>query len=692
MTNAACRLRQGENYLNLDGRVVIPVGSHYVPNSGPDWPWRVGAEDFDAAFERMAAAGLDTVRIDLIWAAIEPRPGEYDADHLAVIDRIFDAAERHGMSLHPTLFVGGEVGDAYWDLPWASGRNPHTDRELLDYQAAHARHLAARWRDRSSLVAWDLTDEPPFWLYGAQTSDDDARTWTDTIVTALRSVDPDHLITIGTASQEIGHGPFRADVTAPYLDFCSVHPYPIYSPELYPDALRSPRMTLGAAFETALARGAGKTVMLHEYGASNTQFSEQHIADFDRLSTWTSLGSGAAGFYSWCWTDADGSAFRRAPYVRSPHETQFGMTAADGTPRKRLGVMTAMAETLASLDLDGRVSFGPYTTVAMPVPHEFVRPFDRAAFGLDDAPSGSYMPSELAWRPDRDVTLLVRGWLNAYVLAARAGLSVQFDRERLDGQWPDAQLVLAPAPLTTTSNSLVHLRTTTLSGVSDLHDQGRMLYLSLSAETAIPELADVAGVSIADRAPVVSEIRFTMVADFGGLKRGDSLTFAGSSSESNLRGVLLDVGDAEVLATDDAGNPVFTRARIRSGQTVVCAYPIELLLAGRSDAHGPDDDSWRLYAALAEEAGARVPARAEHPELSSHLLTGPQGAVLIVSNHSAQKIVAPLVLPDGIEGVSCLAIEASGARLDGDSIALEGYGVAVVTWAGSLDQGTLCAR
>jgi beta-galactosidase len=69
----------GTHYLQRDGRSILPVGAHYVPVQGPDWPWRVDAAEFDRAFAAMAASGLDTVRIDLLWAAIEPEPGRHAA-------------------------------------------------------------------------------------------------------------------------------------------------------------------------------------------------------------------------------------------------------------------------------------------------------------------------------------------------------------------------------------------------------------------------------------------------------------------------------------------------------------------------------------------------------------------------------------------------------------------------------------
>jgi endo-1,4-beta-mannosidase len=223
---------RGGHYLRANGRSVLPVGADFVPVEGPDWPWRVGPEAFDTAFRAMAAAGLDSVRIDILWQAVEPEPGRFDQDQLRRLDAIAGSARRHGLWLHPTLFIGGQVGDAFWDVPWREGRHPHRDPEMLRLQADHAATVARRWAGDPSIIAWDLTDEPPFWLF-QDTTDDDARGWTDAVVAALRSEDPDHLITVGTSAQDVGWGPFSADVVADQLDFLCVHPCPIYGCEAH---------------------------------------------------------------------------------------------------------------------------------------------------------------------------------------------------------------------------------------------------------------------------------------------------------------------------------------------------------------------------------------------------------------------------------------------------------------------------
>jgi endo-1,4-beta-mannosidase len=672
------RHRRGRHLLERGGRSTIPVGAHLVVPEGPDWPWRVGAEAFDRQFARMAEAGLDTVRIDLLWAAVEPEPGRYDEAHLAVLDQVLEAARRHGLSLHPTLFVGGEVGDATWDVPWRDGRNPHADPELRRLQRAQAAALARRWAGDAAVIAWDLSDEPPFWLC-PDTEDADAEAWTRELAEAIRDADPSALVTVGTASQDIYHGPFRADVVAPHLDFACVHPYPIYSPELYPDGLLAPRMTHAAAFETALAAGVGKPVMVHEFGASSAQFDPDRIGAYDRLLVWSSLGRGAAGFYAWCWTDAEPPAYGRAPYVRQPHETQFGLTDWRGGVRPRGRVLSELARTLAQIDLDDHAALGPAPRAAVVVPHEFARPYDEAAYGLDDAPAGPYRPTEAVWQPERDVKPVVRAWLESFVLAARAGFSLRFERERLDDVWPEARLMLVPAPLTTSATSLVHVRTSFWRGAHAFLQGGGTLYLSCSADSAIPEMDELAGVRLADRAAPDDEVVVRLQTALGRLAKGDELRLPSVPRDLSLRGAQLRLSDAEPLALDGRGEPVLTLARRGRGQVITSALPLELLHARLVDAHGEEDGWWKLYAALADLAGAREGAWADDPAVTTGTVYGRAGALAAVTNHSGAEVSTPLRLPEGVAQATVWR-DAEAGELADARISLPPFGSAIVTW------------
>jgi len=679
----AARPATGPHYLRIGDRPILPVGAHVVPVEGPDWPWRVGPEAFDRAFEQMAAAGLEAARIDLLWSAIEPEPGRYDEAHLVALDAVLEAARRRGILLHPALFIGGEVGDAYWDVPWRAGLHPHHDPEMRHLQAAQAAHLARRWRGDPAVLAWDLTDEPPFWLF-RDTTDADALAWTRELAGAIRSADPGALVTIGTAGQEVGWGPFRADVVADQLDFATVHPYPIYEPDLYPDGLLGARMTHAAAFETAFAAGAGRPVMVHEYGASSAQFDPERIAAYDRLLAWSSLGRGATGFFAWCWTDAEPAAFARAPYVRQPHETQFGVTDWSGALRPRGRVLADLAAMVRRLDLAALAADGPVASAAIPVPHEYARPYDPAAFGLADAPAGLYVPAETTWNPDRDASPLVRGLLNAFVLAARAGLAVAFPRERLDGAWPAERLVLLPAPLASTSNTLHHLRTSAWAGLPDHLARGGMVYVSCSADVAVPEMAELLGARIVDRAPAAAPAVLHFVRAWGPLDPGQELVLpAGDGTLATGSVILAAAAGSEVVAVDAAGEPALVVAGRGAGRAVTLAHPLELLLARTPDAHGPADRTWAIYAGLAAAGGLADPASVDHPEVTTGSLRGPAGGLVAVTNHGAAALRVALRLPAGTRAATAIGPDgAVGARLDGGAteIALEPYGATVIGW------------
>src|SRR4051812_43473604 len=65
---------------DAQGRVVVLHGINMVYKRAPYAPDAVGFGDDDAAF--LAAEGLDTVRVGIIYKAVEPQPGVYDDAYL----------------------------------------------------------------------------------------------------------------------------------------------------------------------------------------------------------------------------------------------------------------------------------------------------------------------------------------------------------------------------------------------------------------------------------------------------------------------------------------------------------------------------------------------------------------------------------------------------------------------------------
>jgi endo-1,4-beta-mannosidase len=275
-------------YFVRDGKRFFPIGAHWVPaKAAMQWPVQWDPADIEADFAKMHELGYNMTRLDMLWAWFEPRPGDYNADAFKQFDYLISLAKKYQIYLHPSLFIGGEVGEAYWDVAYRQGRNPQSDPEMLRLETNHAGEFARRYANESAILAWDLTDEPPFWIVASQTTDAMAINWTRLITGAIRKYDTLHPIVAGTSEEDLDHGPFRPDNIRQEVDFFSVHPFTIYNASLYPDPMLSQRQTYGAAFQISLSSGAGAPAMIHEMGASSMQYSPERIATYDRVQMYS---------------------------------------------------------------------------------------------------------------------------------------------------------------------------------------------------------------------------------------------------------------------------------------------------------------------------------------------------------------------------------------------------------------------
>lgn len=638
-------------YLSTGKRRFLPVGAHWVPaKAALQWPIDWDEAEIEADFAKMRDLGFNTVRLDLFWAWFEPRPGDYNPQAFAQLNALIRLAHRYEIYLHPTLFVGGEVGEAYWDVPWRHGRHPHADPEMLRLQTDHAAELTRRYRDESAILAWDLTDEPPYWIVSDQTTDAMAINWTRLIAGAIRRYDPRHALCVGTAMEDVSHGPFRPDNLTQEVDFFSAHPYSIYSLGLFPDPMLSERGTYCGAFQVLLSSGAGRPVMIHELGASSAQYSPERIAAFDRVTMYSSLAAGANGFLLWCFTDAAPETFRRVPYLRAPHETQFGLTTWDRRDRPSGGELRRFSRTVSQLDLAGLEP--ARAEAAILVPHEWAKPHgDFSKFGLSGpggmpyvsiqdggAVSGQEVPVD-----GEDNRWLVGAWLSTLILARRAGLKACFPREYSD--WQSVPLAYLPSPLTGTERNIVHVHTGFWDRAREYVSQGGALYISLCADAAIPEMEELFGARLADHVPA-QNVKLTVGTPFGDLQAGDSFGFQTSGKPRHWPAVL-DVKGGQVIATDQDGRPALVAHTFGKGKTLLCAYPIESYLAEQPGAFEGEEGTHRLYRAFSQWAGIVPLFSADCPSVEVGALTGGERGYAVLANHcpTSQRVTITSRLP-----------------------------------------------
>jgi endo-1,4-beta-mannosidase len=674
------------HYFQREGRPFLPVGAHWVPaKAALAWPLKWDPKGIDADFAKMRDLGFNTVRLDLFWAWFEPRPGDYNAEAFRQLDYLVSLAHRYEIYLHPCLFVGGEVGEAYWDVSWRHGRHPHSDPEMLRLETNHAAELARRYKDESAILAWDLTDEPPFWIVAGNTTDAMAINWTRLIAGAIRRYDTKHPIVAGTSMEDVGHGPFRPDNLRDEVSFYSVHPYTIYSPNLFPDAMLSVRGSWGASFQTALSGSAGRPAMVQELGVSSAQYAPELAAAFDRISIYSALAAGSNGFLLWCFTDSAPEGFRSVPYLRAPHETQFGLTTWDGRDRPRGSHFRTFARLATKLDLSG-VEPAP-ADAAIIVPEEWAKPLgDFSRFGLSgpeilpyvSTQDGGVAPAHHAQSGAEENTWLTGSWLSAYILARRAGLKADFPREYDD--WRRRRAVFLPSPLTGTESNLVHVHTDFWTKAREYVQNGGALYASLCADAAIPEMEEIFGARLADHAPA-GEVTLKVIDPFGDLKPGDTFHYSAAGGPRQWPATLT-ITDGKIIAVDQDGRPALVAHSLGSGKTLLCAYPIESYLAKKPGAFDSPEPTHRIYHAFRQWAGLEPAFTTDSSSVEVSSLDAENRGYAVLVNHSNERVrtlltasrpvkSAALIGPDGVQ----LIAERGGWRIE-----LEPWGGAVVEW------------
>ena len=224
----------GRWLIDARGRVAILHGLNLVNKLPPYHPAAIGFGAKDAEF--LAAQGFNTLRLGVIWKALEPEPGSYDDGYLgeiaatvgllgeAGISVMLDfhqdmlnerfngegfpdwAIQDDGLRAWPDVGFPGNyfVMRALWrayDHFWANDPGPG-GVGLQDRYAAAWRHVAERFRDEPAVFAYDIFNEPfpgsaairCLRPSGSRRFDRALGAFSRKVLTAIRAVDAERLV------------------------------------------------------------------------------------------------------------------------------------------------------------------------------------------------------------------------------------------------------------------------------------------------------------------------------------------------------------------------------------------------------------------------------------------------------------------------------------------------------------------
>lgn len=315
-------------------------------------------------FERIAAAGFDSVRIFLTWEDFQPTPTRVEPVMVKRLVATLDEAERAGLAVMPTLFTGHMSG-VNWIPPWALGdaagddrfrvvtrgavtgsrlASWYADENIVRAQSLLAGTLAGALAGHRALWAWDLGNENS--NCGAAPDKVSACDWLSSMTDAIRHSDDRALVTIGLHMEDLEHdrnlGPHEA---AQVCDFLTMHGYPGYAK--WTDGPCDERLL---PFLASLTRwlGGGAEVLFSEFGvptradglwSEGTSVTKPLLVDEDAAAAYTGRALralqdvGSMGAMLWCYSDYASSIWQRPPLDVAVHERSFGLWRADGSAK-----------------------------------------------------------------------------------------------------------------------------------------------------------------------------------------------------------------------------------------------------------------------------------------------------------------------------------------------------------------------
>ncbi|MDP9115839.1 MAG: cellulase family glycosylhydrolase [Actinomycetota bacterium] len=360
------RLTQsGQWLLDSQGRAVVLHGLNEVFKLAPYEPSASGFSDDDAAF--LQANGFDAMRIGVIWAAVEPRPGVYDDGYLASIAQTVQTLAAHGirslLDFHQDLYnekfqgegapawavqdgglpnpalgfpfnyFGNLAEDHAWDAFWSNARAGDGVGLQTHYANAWA-HVAGYFHGSDAVFGYELINEPwpgTLWeqcglpIVGCPLFDGQLTAFYQRVTAAIRTADPTRTVWIEpnalfstVDSTQVGA------VRDPHVGW-AFHDYCATESEGLGNTLCPVLDGATVAAASSYATQHAVPWLLTEFGATNdAPYLSQVVAlaDANRLS-----------WLEWAYTgnDKTSSSPNGQALVLDPHQPPTGANVVTGT-------------------------------------------------------------------------------------------------------------------------------------------------------------------------------------------------------------------------------------------------------------------------------------------------------------------------------------------------------------------------
>ena len=580
----------------------------------------------------LAEHGLNVTRSFCFWPDFVPVPGTLDADVARPASptsstRTWSSGSgrsRPSSSGTCPARTGTRRGGRAATCTATSGSSPSRPGSRRRSRAGSAQHPA--------VVGWLVSNEMP--LYGGVGTSEEITAWARLVVQAVRSAGATQPISLGDGAWGVevsgNDNGYSLRELAPLVDFVGPHVYPMQDDEV--------RQALTAAFVCELSGSFGKPVVLEEFGVTSDFAADDAAADYYRQILHTTLLAGARGWIAWNNCDYD-DLRAEDPYRHHGFEMHFGLTDRTGRPKPQLKTLAEFSAFVGRARRRLGAGRG--------------RRRDRRSRAFRARPS-LHDPRVSAGHPRQPLPVLHRGARGGYPGRARARVR----RHRHDRP-ADPRPLRETAPGPGSRSSSRARRRAARRSISPTSQAARPISEGRgfpgSRRSSVCGIASATGSSIP-----FSKTRssFEFVRGLGEID-GGAIDVSRRRRGERQRLPARRAGRRGVVAVDQ------TAARLAAPCSSVAVRPsfarIRLEhLAARTPRANPED-TWRLYSALASEAGVSRPVRVDDPRILVGRIRRGTGELAVFVNCS-HDVVAVAPLPDPISRRATPSIHSRSTR------------------------------
>ncbi len=613
------------------------VGCNYWASNAGVYMWRNWDEaTVESDLKLISQCGIDTLRVFPLWCDFQPitrlvgsvddemRIGDSVLDEtpegLAGVDpvmierfgRFVELCEKYNINLLVCLINGWMSGRMFFP-PAFYNSNPITNKTAVKWEIRFVKYMVEHFRDRKNIVAWEAGNETNVlsWVEGEKTPRDEYLVWLATIVNTIKSVDNTRPVVAGMHGLSLGGFISPFDI-AEICDVLTVHPYPAFVPHCFVDGIDTMKSRLHSAAELNFYSDIGsKPCLCEEIGTLGSSIGcEESVAEYIRAnfnSLWANSGT---GLMWWCSHDQYELDF--PPYDWCCVERELGLIRNDKTLKPVAFEAQAM--------------------------RRFVD-------------NNSTLPDR-----QRDAVCILSGgqdnWAVAYgsfVLSKQAGFDIRF----ADGmkKIPKSDIYMLPC----ISGDYVPKRTQN-ELMRRVYEEGATLYVSWD-EAIVSDIEKITGLKVTSnkKRNTSASVHFKCGLDL--------------SLSCGRRLDLQPVG-AEIIATEDDGNPALVCNRYGKGKIYFLPFCLEKSLVDEQGALdcGAGKEYYKIYELIFRDSLKRRVISKSSPffGLTEHIIDQDTCIVAAV-NYQSQEGTLQMVLDKGWQfsnpDDANITVESGGIRL-----------------------------